>query len=320
VYYRTTSTYLNSASRRRTDEQTGQANNNNVFHQDARSGPQENSFATPSTSVQSTQNMNSGPYFMSNVPTTPDYFVNTQADSGYSSEGSQHYTNDPSELYPQFSYSTSKPNYPQKYVPSGHWDTTMPHGSSESDQHGYTAEEHYSSHQAGMHSNYNPTATGEDNFHSNKHPSYYDYSNNPVYQQSDAGESRPATPNYGHDPGKGMFNPPDSHVQPAGVHQDESGYQSYPHKHNQHEQNFHEDGRPAQPPAFYPSDTQSTTSSSEMKNGPDDSDMGSTGTQGKRRLLPTDECGLSIGERIVGGKNAALGAYPWMARIGYTRE
>jgi hypothetical protein len=37
-------------------------------------------------------------------------------------------------------------------------------------------------------------------------------------------------------------------------------------------------------------------------------------------LLPTDECGVSLGERIVGGKNAALGQYPWIARIGYRRE
>jgi hypothetical protein len=44
------------------------------------------------------------------------------------------------------------------------------------------------------------------------------------------------------------------------------------------------------------------------------------GAEWKRKLLPTDECGVSLGERIVGGKNAALGQYPWIARIGYTRE
>ncbi|XP_046982437.1 spaetzle-processing enzyme-like [Schistocerca americana] len=35
------------------------------------------------------------------------------------------------------------------------------------------------------------------------------------------------------------------------------------------------------------------------------------------RLLEHARCGLSAADRIIGGKNAALGAYPWIARIGY---
>jgi hypothetical protein len=261
---------------------------------------------------------------MSNIPTTPNYFVKTNADSAYSHEGSQHYPNNPSELYPQFSHPISDPNYPHRYVPSGQWDRKTPYGSSESDPHGYSAEEHYSSHQTGMNSNYNPIATGEDSFYSHKHPSLYvtnGYSNHPTYQQSVPGENHPATPNFGYDPRKDTFNPSDSHTQPSvGAHQDEFGFQPYQHNHYIHDQHFHEENRPVQPPTVYPSDTQNTPPSPEMKNGPRDSDTGSAGTQWKRRLLPTDECGVSLGERIVGGKNATLGAYPWMARIGYTRE
>lgn len=36
------------------------------------------------------------------------------------------------------------------------------------------------------------------------------------------------------------------------------------------------------------------------------------------RLLNDSECGSSSADRIVGGKNASMGAYPWIARIGYT--
>lgn len=40
----------------------------------------------------------------------------------------------------------------------------------------------------------------------------------------------------------------------------------------------------------------------------------------RKKLLPDNTCGLSLEQRIVGGKNAKLGAYPWIARLGYTRE
>lgn len=30
-----------------------------------------------------------------------------------------------------------------------------------------------------------------------------------------------------------------------------------------------------------------------------------------------DECGTSYADRIIGGKNASLGQFPWLARIGY---
>jgi hypothetical protein len=296
---------LDSASRRKVDKQ-------------------DNSFVTPSTSEQNTQNINSRPNFVSNTPMIPNYFIKTQADSAYSLEGRQHYPNNPSELYPQFSHPIYKPNYPHTYVPSDHWGGRTPYGSSEDDRYGYNAEEHYSSHETGMHPNYNPTATGADSFHSHKHPLLYatnSYSNYPIYQQSFPGENRPTTPDYGYGPRKDNFNPSGSHTQPSvGAHRDKSGFQPYQHKHNSHDQHFHQDNRPVQPPRFYPSDTQNTPERPEMKNGSDDSDAGSAGTQWKRRLLPTDECGASLGERIVGGKNAALGAYPWMARIGYTRE
>ncbi|KAK2583734.1 hypothetical protein KPH14_009652 [Odynerus spinipes] len=35
-------------------------------------------------------------------------------------------------------------------------------------------------------------------------------------------------------------------------------------------------------------------------------------------LLDHDKCGNSNTDRIIGGTNASLGAYPWLARIGYT--
>lgn len=36
-------------------------------------------------------------------------------------------------------------------------------------------------------------------------------------------------------------------------------------------------------------------------------------------LLPRDTCGQSVPlDRIIGGKEASLGQYPWIARIGYS--
>ncbi|XP_036151132.1 CLIP domain-containing serine protease 2 [Monomorium pharaonis] len=35
-------------------------------------------------------------------------------------------------------------------------------------------------------------------------------------------------------------------------------------------------------------------------------------------LLEHNRCGNSNSDRIIGGKNASLGAYPWIARIGYS--
>lgn len=32
------------------------------------------------------------------------------------------------------------------------------------------------------------------------------------------------------------------------------------------------------------------------------------------------ECGISAADRIVGGKNATLGQYPWLARLGIRSE
>lgn len=36
-------------------------------------------------------------------------------------------------------------------------------------------------------------------------------------------------------------------------------------------------------------------------------------------LLEHRKCGNSNSDRIIGGKNASLGAYPWIARIGYSK-
>ncbi|XP_017775048.1 PREDICTED: serine protease easter [Nicrophorus vespilloides] len=35
------------------------------------------------------------------------------------------------------------------------------------------------------------------------------------------------------------------------------------------------------------------------------------------KLLPTDTCGESMADRIIGGSKASLGQFPWMARISY---
>lgn len=37
-------------------------------------------------------------------------------------------------------------------------------------------------------------------------------------------------------------------------------------------------------------------------------------------LLEHRRCGNSNSDRIIGGKNASLGAYPWIARIGYSES
>ena len=36
------------------------------------------------------------------------------------------------------------------------------------------------------------------------------------------------------------------------------------------------------------------------------------------KLFDHKLCGTSNSDRIIGGKNAPLGAYPWIAQIGYT--
>lgn len=40
----------------------------------------------------------------------------------------------------------------------------------------------------------------------------------------------------------------------------------------------------------------------------------------RSRLLPDESCGLSVDERIIGGRDVQIGTYPWMARLGYTRK
>ncbi|XP_074105302.1 CLIP domain-containing serine protease HP8-like [Cotesia typhae] len=37
-------------------------------------------------------------------------------------------------------------------------------------------------------------------------------------------------------------------------------------------------------------------------------------------LLDHEKCGISNTDRIIGGKNASLGMYPWIARIGYSSD
>jgi hypothetical protein len=250
------------------------------------------------------------------MPVTPDYFVKTQDGLTYTSENSQSYPNNPTKLYPQFSHSTSKPNYPHRSAPTGYWNTETSHGSSETGRYGYSAEAHHSTHETGMNSNHNPIETEQGNVHHHRHPSHYvpnDYPNHPVYQQPDLLGNQPTIPNYGYDA-------PDSHLQPsAGAHDDGLELQPYPHNYHNNDQHFHEEDHAVQPPMLYPNETQSTSTRFEMS-GSADSETDSAGAEWKRKLLPTDECGVSLGERIVGGKNAALGEYPWIARIGYTRE
>ena len=36
------------------------------------------------------------------------------------------------------------------------------------------------------------------------------------------------------------------------------------------------------------------------------------------KLFDKEICGTTNSDRIIGGKNASLGAYPWIAQIGYT--
>ncbi|XP_033226883.1 CLIP domain-containing serine protease 2-like [Belonocnema kinseyi] len=38
------------------------------------------------------------------------------------------------------------------------------------------------------------------------------------------------------------------------------------------------------------------------------------------KLLDRETCGTSNSDRIIGGKNASLGAYPWIAQIGYITD
>lgn len=36
--------------------------------------------------------------------------------------------------------------------------------------------------------------------------------------------------------------------------------------------------------------------------------------------LGLDQCGIANSDRIIGGKNASLGSYPWLARVGYIKK
>jgi hypothetical protein len=300
VFYRTTTVKdLKSEPRQKTYEV--QPNNNKRFYEDTHLRPHEDSLVTPSN-----KNFNSEHNTVSNMPVAPDYFLQTPGVTYDSAEGQSDPINP--TVYPQFSDFTYKPNYP--------------HRSSESERGGHSPEKHHSSHQSGMHSNYNPTETDEGNFHYHKHLSDYipnDYSTYPLYQHPHHRENHQTTSNYGYNERKDFFNPSDSHVQPStGVHEDGFGYQTHPPNYHNNGQYFPGEDRPFQPP-FHPGDAHITSTPSKM-NDSEDGDKSSTATQWKRKLLPTDECGASLGERIVGGKNAALGAYPWIARIGYTRE
>lgn len=42
--------------------------------------------------------------------------------------------------------------------------------------------------------------------------------------------------------------------------------------------------------------------------------------ESKWKLLNHELCGLATTDRIVGGEEAAIGQYPWIARVGYTRH
>ena len=299
VYYRpTTVNNLKSEPRQKTYEV--QSNNNNKrLHEVGRLRPHDKILVAPGN-----PDFNSEQNVMSNMPVAPDYFLQTP-DVTYGSGESQSYPNNPT-VYPQFSHSTYKQNYP--------------HRTSEIGRHGHNAEEHVSSHQTGIHSNYNPTETKEGNFHYHKHLSEYIpkvYSDYPLYHHPHHREKNPETSDYGHDSRKDFFNSSSFHVQPStGAHEDGFEYQSHPHNYHNNDQYFHVhfQDRP-----FHAGDAQNTSIPSKV-NDPGDGDKSSTATQWKRKLLPTDDCGASLGERIVGGKNAALGAYPWIARIGYTRE
>lgn len=300
VYHLTTTAEdLKSEPRQKTYEV--QPNNNNRFYEDTRLSPHVNNAVRPSN-----QNFNSEQNAMSNTPVAADYFLQTP-DVTYGSGEGQSYPNNPT-VYAPFSHSTYKTNYP--------------HRSSEGERHGQSADEYPSGYQTEMHSNYNPSETDERNFHNHKHPPGYvpnDYSNYPSYQHPHHRENHQTTSNYGHDERKEFFNPFYSYVQPsAGAHEDRFEYQFRPPDYENNGQYFHRKDRPFQPP-FLPGDAQNTPTPSKMDD-PGQGDKSSTATQWKRKLLPTDECGASLGERIVGGKNAALGAYPWIARIGYTRE
>lgn len=301
VHYRTTTANsLKSEPRHKTYE-VQPSNNNKRLYEDSRLRPHDKSLVTAGY-----QNFNSEQNVMSNTPVVPDYFLQAPGVTFDSGE-SQSYPNNPT-VYPQFSHSRYKSNYP--------------HRSSEIGRHGHNAEEHNSGHQIGMHSNYSPTETNEGNFHYHIHLSEYipkGYPNYPLYQHPHHRENNPATSDYVYDSRKDFFNPFDFHVQPStGAHEDDFGYQPHPHNYHNDDQYFHEEDRPFHP-TFHPGDTEDTSTPSEM-NDPGDGDKSVIATQWKRKLLPTDECGASLGERIVGGKNAALGAYPWIARIGYTRE
>ncbi|XP_069688616.1 uncharacterized protein [Periplaneta americana] len=327
--YRLSSPFVLSS---KADDEMGYPNNR--FLQNTPFRPRSNDHVTESTFLYNAHNANSNPNFHSHMPVTPsifpDYVVKPETISppGYYNTENSHGFSNPNSFH-HFNQPGSKPDFPNRPVSSANWNgghqsSNFPTGSSVNDPY------HNSNPNVGTHTQYNPPDKDQGHFNYNHNTNYpfhnmhNDFGNLDIHSQFQPDNNQPKHPPNDTDSYENNY---DSHSKPVETDRDEFGFQNHPHYH-QHNHAIAA-GHHTPSPELPTGDTEmrNVTDNANSTDEPVKSPEKTSTTipelgvrERKRILLPSDECGIPQGERIVGGKNALLGQYPWIARIGYTRS
>ncbi|XP_069688617.1 uncharacterized protein [Periplaneta americana] len=325
--YRLSSPFVLSS---KADDEMGYPNNR--FLQNTPFRPRSNDHVTESTFLYNAHNANSNPNFHSHMPVTPsifpDYVVKPETISppGYYNTENSHGFSNPNSFH-HFNQPGSKPDFPNRPVSSANWNgghqsSNFPTGSSVNDPY------HNSNPNVGTHTQYNPPDKDQGHFNYNHNTNYpfhnmhNDFGNLDIHSQFQPDNNQPKHPPNDTDSYENNY---DSHSKPVETDRDEFGFQNHPHYH-QHNHAIAA-GHHTPSPELPTGDTEmrNVTDNANSTDEPVKSPEKTSTTipelgvrERKRILLPSDECGIPQGERIVGGKNALLGQYPWIARIGYT--